>query len=145
MTLQPNIMGQITRFVTLQRELVSYGSKSTKGEFVHRLMIKLPESFLAFCDTISLLPNTLDINSFGMLQDRLTRKKSAQTSNKMLLHAKSKGKWKHNGQLLQQNQSKTNKQPRLQGAHLSLLWLQGSHSARLSEKEKGKCEEVFFY
>ena len=94
----PNIMDQITQFITLQKELVSLGSKSTEVEFVHRLMIKLPESFSAFCDTISLLPNTPDMNTFlGMLQDRATRKKSAQTSNETLLHAKSKGKWKQNG------------------------------------------------
>ena len=86
----PNIMDQITQFITLQKELVSLGSKSTEVEFVHRLMIKLPESFSAFCDTISLLPNTPDMNTFlGMLQDRATRKKSAQTSNETLLHAKS--------------------------------------------------------
>ena len=94
----PNVMNQITQFVTLQKELVSLGSKSTKVQFVHRLMIKLPESFSAFCDTISLLPHTPYINTFvGMLQDRATRNKSAQTSNETLLHAKSKGKWKYNG------------------------------------------------
>ena len=63
-------------------------------------MIKLPESFSAFCDTNSLLLNTPDINIFiGKLQDKATRKKSGQTSNATLLHAKSNGKWKHNGNL----------------------------------------------
>jgi hypothetical protein len=93
----PDIMEQITKFITLQKELVSLGSKSTEAEFVHRLLTKLPESFSAFCDTISLLPNTPDMNTFiGMLQDRATRRKSAQTSNETLLHVNSKEKWKHN-------------------------------------------------
>ena len=89
----PNIIDQIMQFVTLQKELVSLGRKSTIVEFVHRLMIKMLESFSAICDTISLLPNTPDINTFlGMLQDSTTRKKGAQTSNETLLHAISKGK-----------------------------------------------------
>ena len=100
-------------------------------------MSKLPELFSAFCVTIYLLPNTPDMNTFlGKLQDMATRKKSAQTSNEMLLYVKTL-----NPKLLQQTQSKTTKQPSLQGAHLSLLWLQRSHSARLSEKEKGQCQE----
>ena len=37
---------------------------------------------------------------------------------------------------LQQTKSKTRKQPSPQGAHLSLLWLQRSHSARLLEKKE---------
>ena len=45
--------------------------------------------------------------------------------------------------ILQQTQSKTTKQPNLQGAHLSLLWLQRSHSARLSEKEKGQYHKSY--
>ena len=91
-------MDQITQFVTLQKELVSFGSKSTEVEFVHHLMIKLLESFSAFCDTISLHLSTPDMNTFlGMLQDVATRKESAQIFNGKLLHGKSKGKWKHNG------------------------------------------------
>ena len=37
---------------------------------------------------------------------------------------------------LQQTKSKTRKQPSPQGAHLSLSWLQRSHSARLLEKKE---------
>ena len=71
-------MYQITQFVALQKELVSLGRKSTEVEFVHHLMMKLPESFSAFCDTISLLPNTPDMNTFiGMLQDSAAKKKSS--------------------------------------------------------------------
>ena len=63
-------------------EQVSLGNKSSEVEFVHCLMIKLPESFLAFCDTTSLLPNTTDMNTLiGMFQDNATREKSAQTSH----------------------------------------------------------------
>ena len=46
-------------------------SKLTKFESVHQLLIKLPESFSAFCVTISLLPNTPDMSTFVvMLQDK---------------------------------------------------------------------------
>ena len=112
-----NIMDQITQLLLSIKKLVSLGSRSMEAEVVHGLMTKLPKSFLPFCDTISLIPNALDMNSFvGMLQDRATTKKSAQTSNETLDHAKSKGKGKHNGNSY--NPIETNKQPNLHGAHL---------------------------
>ena len=55
----PNIMDQITQFVTLQKKLVSLGSKLTEVEFVHRLMIKFPDSFSAFVTQFLFFPTHL--------------------------------------------------------------------------------------
>ena len=82
----PNILDEITQFISLfhwEKEV----------DFVYHLLIKLLESFSTFCNTISLLPSTHNMSKFvAMLQDRVTRKKSPQTSNETLLHAISKGK-----------------------------------------------------
>ena len=62
-------MEQIIDFASIQKQLVSLGSKATEEEFVHHLMTKLLESFTEFCDTISLLPTTPSLNTFvGMLK-----------------------------------------------------------------------------
>ena len=79
---------------------------------MYHLLIKLLESFSTFCNTISLLPSTHNMSKFvAMLQDRVTRKKSPQTSNETLLHVISEGKCKHNGNSNKPNPRLANNQP----------------------------------